>query len=125
MATVKPPYSQLTGSLSYVGLHQIEGGNPLLRDERMHDVQLFGMWKGFILQADFTRSLDSYASVKQLYPAENLQLLLHPININVSALSLYLIWSKPVKRWTPDVTVGMYRQWLELDGTKYNRPLFS
>ena len=32
MATVKPPYSQLTGSLSYVGLHQIEGGNPLLRD---------------------------------------------------------------------------------------------
>ena len=125
MATVKPPYSQLTGSLSYVGLHQIEGGNPLLRDERMHDVQLFGMWKGFMLQADFTCSLDSYASVKQLYPAENLQLLLHPININVSALSLYLIWSKPVKRWTPDVTVGMYRQWLELDGTKYNRPLFS
>ena len=125
MATVKPPYSRLTGSLSYVGLHQIEGGNPLLRDERMHDVQLFGMWKGFMLQADFTRSLDSYASVKQLYPAETLQLLLHPININVSALSLYLIWSKPIKRWTPDVTVGMYRQWLELDSTKYNRPLFS
>ena len=125
MATVKPPYSQLTGSLNYVGLHQIEGGNPLLRDERMHDVQVFGMWKGFMLQADFTRSLDSYASVRQIYPAENLQLLLHPININVSALNLYLIWSRPVKRWTPDVTFGMYRQWLELDGTKYNRPLFS
>ena len=125
MATVKPPYSQLTGSLSYVGLHQIEGGNPLLRDEKMHDVQLFGMWKGFMLQADFTRSLDSYASVRQLYPADDLQLLLHPININLSALRLYLIWSNPIQRWTPDLTVGMYRQWLELDGTKYNRPLFS
>ena len=125
MATVKPPYSQLTGSLSYVGLHQIEGGNPLLRDERMHDVQFFGMCKGFMLQADFTRSLDSYASVKQVYPAENLQLVLHPINIDISSFSIYLIWSKQIKRWTPDVTLGMYRQWLELEGTKYNRPLFS
>ena len=43
----------------------------------------------------------------------------------MSSLSLYLVWSKPIKQWTPDVTVGMYRQWLALDGTKYNRPLFS
>ncbi|MCH5239233.1 MAG: TonB-dependent receptor [Muribaculaceae bacterium] len=125
MATVKPPYSQLTGSLSYVGIHQIEGGNPMLRDERMHEVQLFGTWKGFMLQADFTRSMDAFASVKQLYPADNLQVLLHPININLSSFSLYLVWSKPVKRWTPDVTVGLNRQWLELDGTKYNKPMFS
>ena len=85
MATVKPPYSQLTGSLSYTGLHQIEGGNPGLRDERMHNIQLFGMWKGFMLQADYTRSFDTYAFVKQLYPAKNLQLLMHPVNIDVSA----------------------------------------
>lgn len=81
MATVKPPYSQLTGSLNYVGLHQIEGGNPSLHDERMHDIQLFGMWKGFMLQADYTRALDTYAYVKQLYPAYNLQLIMHPVNI--------------------------------------------
>lgn len=125
MATVKPPYSQLTGSLNYVGLHQIEGGNPALHDERMHDIQLFGMWKGFMLQADFTRALDTYAYVKQPYPAANLQLLMHPVNIDVSALSLYLVWSKPVRRWTPNVTVGMYRQWLQLDSKRYNKPIFS
>ena len=125
MSGVKPPYSQLTGSLNYVGLHQIEGGNPLLRDEIMHDLQLFGAWKDFMLQADFKRSLDAYASVKQIYPAHNLQLLLHPVNIDLSTFSLYLIWSKPVKRWTPDLTVGIYRQWLELDHIKHDRPLFS
>ncbi|MGM9850523.1 MAG: TonB-dependent receptor domain-containing protein [Muribaculaceae bacterium] len=125
MATVKPPYSQLTGSLYYTGLHEIEGGNPELRDEKMHDVQLFGMWKGFMLQADYTRSLDTYAFVKQIYPADNLQLLMHPVNINVSALSLYLVWSKPVRCWTPNITLGMYRQWLELESTDYNKPLFS
>ncbi len=125
IATVKPPYSQLTGSLSYTGLHEIEGGNPGMRDEKMHDLQLFGMWKGFMLQADHTRALDTYAFVKQLYPADNLQLLMHPVNIDVSALNLYLIWSQPIRRWTPNVTLGMYRQWLNLYGTSYNKPIFS
>lgn len=125
MATVKPSYSQLTGSLSYTGLHQIEGGNPALRDERMHDIQLFAMWKGFMLQADYTRLLDTYAFVKQVYPADNLQLLMHPVNIDVSALNLYLVWSRPIRRWTPNVTVGMYRQWLQLDNHRYDKPIFS
>ncbi len=125
MATVKPPYSQLTGSLSYVGMHEIEGGNPALRDERMHDIRLFGMWKGFLFQADFTRAVDTYAYVKHLYPAGSLQLLMHPVNIDVSALSLYLVWSRPVRRWTPNVMAGMYRQWLDLDGTEHNKPIFS
>lgn len=125
MATVRPPYSQLTGTLNYVGRHEIEGGNPALRDERMHDVQLFGMWKGLMLQADFTRSLDTYAFVKQPYPAPSLQLIMHPVNINVSALNLYLAWSKAVGRWTPNVTLGMYRQWLTISNNRYDKPLLS
>lgn len=125
MATAKPPYSQLTGSLSYVGKHEIEGGNPALKDERMHDIQLFALWKGFMMQADYTRSIDSYAFIKRIYPAESLQLLMQPVNIDVSAVDLYLVWSKPIKVWTPNITLGVHKQWLELDGTGYNRPIFS
>lgn len=124
MATVKPPYSQLTGTLYYTGLHEIEGGNPALHDERMHDIQLFGMWKGFMFQVDYTRSLETYAFVKQVYPADNLQLLMRPVNIDVSALKMYTVWSQPVRRWTPNVTVGMYRQWLQLDNNRYDKPVF-
>lgn len=125
LATVKPPYSQLTGSLNYVGMHQIEGGNPGLHDERMHDIRLFGLWRGFMLQADYTRALDTYAYVKQVYPASDLQLIMHPVNIDVSALSLYLVWNQPMRRWTPNVTVGMYRQWLKLADNRYDKPIFS
>ena len=125
LATVKPPYSQLTGSLNYVGMHQIEGGSPGLHDERMHDIRLFGLWRGFMLQADYTRALDTYAYVKQVYPASDLQLIMHPVNIDVSALSLYLVWNQPVRRWTPNVTVGMYRQWLKLADNRYDKPIFS
>ncbi|MDE5733947.1 MAG: outer membrane beta-barrel family protein, partial [Duncaniella sp.] len=125
MSRIKPPYSQLTGGLAYTGRHEIEGGNPALKDECMHDIQLFGMWKNFILQADFTRSLDTYAYVKRLYPAETLQLLMQPVNIDVSAVDLYLVWSKNIKAWTPNVTLGMHKQWLHLGSTRYNRPIFS
>lgn len=124
-ATVKPPYSQLTGSLTYVGLNQIEGGNPALRNEKMHDFQIFGMYKNLMFQADLTRSIDTYAYVKQLYPANNLQLLMHPINIDVTALSCFLVWSKPVRRWTPNITIGIYQQWLDIEQTKYDKPIVS
>lgn len=125
MSTVRPPYSRLTGALNYVGRHEIEGGNPALRDERLHDIQLFGSWRGFMFQADYIRSLDTYAYVKQLYRASDLQLLMHPVNIDLSALSLYLVWSGRAGCWTPEVTAGMYRQWLTVDATRHNRPIFS
>lgn len=125
MATVRHPYAHLTGSLSYVGMHEIEGGNPALKDERMHDIQIFGLWKGFMLQADYTRSIDSYAFVKRVYPAQTLQLLMQPVNINVSAVDLYLVWNQPIKAWNPNITIGMHKQWLKLDDMNYNRPIFS
>ncbi len=125
MSTEKPPYPQLTGSLNYVGIHEIEGGNPALRDGRMHNLQVFGMWRGFILQASFMRSIDTYAFVKELYPAPTLQLMMHPVNIDVSALNLFLVWSRPVGKWTPNFTVGVYRQWLEAGGGRHDRPIFS
>lgn len=124
-STVRPPYSQLTGSLEYVGRHEIEGGNPALRDERMHDLQLFGTWHGFILQADWRRSLDSYGFVKRPYDAPTLQLMLQPVNMNVTLLGIFLSWSHTIKKWTPSITTGMQRQWLHLGNSSYNGQLFS
>ena len=125
MATVKPPYSHMSGSLNYVGMHEIEGGNPALRDEHMHNIQLFGMWNGFMLQANYTRSIDTYAFVKRIYPAPTLQLLMQPINIDVSAMDIYIVWNKNIGIWSPNITGGIHRQWLKLNDTSYNRPILS
>lgn len=124
-STVKPPYSQLTGSLNYVGRHEVEGGNTGLRDERLHNICLSGTLYDFMFQADFSRSTDTYAFVKQPCPQQDLMLVLHPVNIDVSALSIYLMWNKTVKCWKPGVTLGMYRQWLTMEGTRYAKPIFS
>lgn len=124
-ATLRPPYSQLTGSLEYVGRHEIEGGNAALRDERMHSVQLFGSWHGLMLQSAFTRSLDTYGFVKRLIDAPSLQLILQPVNMDVSALDIYLTWSRRVRAWTPAVTLGTYRQWLQAGGTRQDGGNFA
>lgn len=44
---------------------------------------------------------------------------------DVSSVSLYLIWSRAVKFWTPNVAAGIYKQWLDIDGTCYNKPIMS
>lgn len=123
LLTVKPPYSGLTGTLNYTGRHEIEGGNPGLRNDLMHDFRLTGMWSSFIFQANLTRSIDTYAYVKSIYPAPTLQLLMRPININVTALDLFVVWNKEIKCWRPSVTVALHRQWLDIDAVKYERPL--
>lgn len=125
MSAVRPPYAQLSGSLYYVGQHLIEGGNPGLRDERRHDVQLFGTWKDVILQAAFVRSLDTYAFIRQVHPAPSLQLLMRPVNIDVSSFSMYLVWRRQIRRWTPSLTAGLYKQWLVTAGNDCGRPICS
>lgn len=125
MSTIRPPYSQLTGSLTYTGRYETEGGNPALRDERSHSGVLSASWRDFIFQTVFTRALDTYAYVKRQYPFGSGRLLMNPVNIDVSAMNLYVVWSKNMGVWSPNYTLGMYRQWLKLDGATHNRPICS
>lgn len=123
--TELPPYSSLTDGLSYTGLHEIEGGNPALRDGHSHQLQLFGMWGDFMMQATFRRSLDTYGFIKRVYPADNLQLIFQPVNFDVSAAWVYFIWQKRIGRWQPNLTAGVNPQWLKLDGESYNKPVWA
>lgn len=123
--TELPPYSQLTDGLNYTGRHEIEGGNPALRDGRCHQLQLAGTWGDFMLQATFRRSIDSYGFIKRVYPSDDLQLLFQPINFNVSEAWLYLVWQKRVGFWSTDVTLWYNPQWMKLDGNRYDKPLYG
>lgn len=125
MATIKPPYSQMTGSLKYTGRHEIEGGNPALQDEHRHNVELFGSWRDFMIQAGWSRSIDSYGFVKSVYPAPSLQLLMRPVNLDFSDLNLYLVWQKKIRMWNPSFTAGVSKQWLTYEGEKYDKPIFA
>lgn len=125
MSTIRPPYSQLTGSLTYTGRYETEGGNPALRDERSHCGVLSASRGDFIFQSVFTRALDTYAYVKRQYPAGSGRLMMNPVNIDVSALNLFVVWNRNIGVWSPNYTLGMYQQWLRLDGIRHDRPIYS
>ena len=96
----------------------------MLRDEKRHDVQLFGQWNDFLFQVDCIRSLDSYAFVKQLYPANSLQLLMSPMNVDVTELSAFLVWSRAIGAWMPNATFGVVKPWMKLGSDRYDQPQF-
>lgn len=59
MATVVAPDSHPTESPDQTDKHETEGGNSTLHGERIHNVQLDGMWKEALVQKDFTRPFDA------------------------------------------------------------------
>ena len=123
--TELPPYSSLSDGLSYTGIHEIEGGNPALRDGRSHQLQLLGMMGDFMMQATFRRSFDTYGFIKRIYPADNLQLIFQPVNFNVSAAWVYFVWQRRIGCWQPVLTLGVNPQWLEVEGEKYDKPVYA
>lgn len=123
--TELPPYSSLSNGLSYTGIHEIEGGNPALRDGRSHQLQLLGMMGDFMMQATFRRSFDTYGFIKRIYPADNLQLIFQPVNFNVSAAWVYFVWQRRIGCWQPVLTLGVNPQWLEVGGEKYDKPVYA
>ncbi|WP_289752467.1 outer membrane beta-barrel family protein [uncultured Duncaniella sp.] len=123
--TELPPYSSLSDGLSYTGVHEIEGGNPALRDGRSHQLQLLGMMGDFMMQATFRRSFDTYGFIKRIYPADNLQLIFQPVNFNVSAAWVYFVWQRRIGCWQPVLTLGVNPQWLEVEGEKYDKPVYA
>lgn len=124
-AVVKPSYAQLSGSLSYTGLHEIEGGNTNLRDERRHSFQITGQWNDFMMQGSFQRCTDTYAFVCRPYPAPTLQLLMQPVNADATETDIYFIWQKRLNCWMPNITTGIYKPWMRIGDETYNRPIFS
>ena len=78
-----------------------------------------------MLQTVYSRSLDSYGFVKSVYSAPTLQLLMRPVNLDISDLNIYLVWEKKIRAWTSSFTVGMTKQWLAYERQKYNKPIFA
>ena len=49
---------------------------------------------------------------------------MQPVNIDVSALDMYLVWNRPIAHWTPSVTLGMHKQWLNMEATDTTAPSY-
>lgn len=125
--TRRPTYRQLSNNITYLDRFTLQQGNPLLKPCTIHDASFIGTWR-------FLRLLVSYQQQRNaiMYwgiPVEdnNSVTMLTYINYhNLPSLNLFLSASPRVGLWSPNLSIGMQKQWMTVENNganiKLNRP---
>ena len=50
---------------------------------------------------------------------------MQPVNMDVTSIDAYLVWNRQIGCWSPGITAGVHKQWLEITTTRYGRPILS
>ncbi|MDE6769625.1 MAG: TonB-dependent receptor, partial [Muribaculaceae bacterium] len=65
--TQRPNYSDLDGTIDYVNRFTLESGNPYLKPEKIHTVELMGAWRQFFGQINYTYKKDPIMNTTHPY----------------------------------------------------------
>jgi hypothetical protein len=126
--TYRPSYQQLSNFVDYGNRYLLQSGNPLLRDEYIHDITLTGLWR-------WLRASIGYNDRRHviLYWAE-------PVNHNSSvtkvtyrnfptlkSFSAMIDLSPKLGIWSPELSAEIRKQWLSVCSSDvlyhYNKPV--
>ncbi|MDR0431524.1 MAG: TonB-dependent receptor [Tannerellaceae bacterium] len=114
--TKRPTFSQLRSNLEYVNRYTYQSGNPLLKPSITHDITLMMMYKWIHLNL-------SYQSVNNpiIYTARQYQenpeiTLVTYDNFNkINLMTAVVTLAPKIGIWNPQLTLGAYKQWFEVD----------
>lgn len=126
----RPTYQQLSNNVTYGNRFLLQSGNPFLRHEYIHDLSLTGVWKflQFAISYNDRRDAVIYWAEQQ---AENTAVTrLTQTNIpTLKSIMAQVAIAPKFGFWSPELSVGMQKQWLTLhtDVRTYqmNKPIFQ
>ena len=120
--TQRPTYGQLSNNVTYVDRFTMQRGNPLLEPCTIHDVSFAATWR-------FLQFLASYQQWrKEIINWGN------PVGNGSSMMLTYLNYhnrptfhaslsvSPVIGIWRPNLNIGVKKQWVTIDGIKFNKP---
>lgn len=112
----RPAYSALDGTIDYINRFTFEGGNPYLKPERIHNVQLSGAWSCFFGQLSYTRKKDPVLNTTVPYGNDGEVKLITKENFpQIQQLEAFAGGQFRVGIWLPKVNAGIIKQWLSID----------
>lgn len=126
----RPTYQQLSNNVTYGNRFLLQSGNPFLRHEYIHDLSLTGVWKflQFAISYNDRRDAVIYWAEQQ---AENTAVT-RVTQTNIPTLKSIMAQVAIAPKfgfWSPELSVGMQKQWLTLhtDVRTYqmNKPIFQ
>lgn len=114
--TQRPGYHSLDGTIDYINRFTFEGGNPYLKPERIHNVQLQGAWGQFFGQVSYSYRKDPILNTTVPYGGDGEIKLITKENFpKIHQLEAFLGGQFRLGLWQPKVNVGIIKQFLTID----------
>lgn len=114
--TQRPGYSDLDGTVDYINRFTLEGGNPFLKPEKIHSMEIMGAWKQFFGQITYTYKKDPIMNTTLPYSNDTEVKLITMDNFpKIQGLQAFVGGQFKVGIWQPKVNVGIMKQWLSID----------
>jgi len=130
----RPDYQLLRSRVDYVNRYTFESGNPFLQPALTHTIALKAAHKWLLFYADWNHLSDAIIQHSETYAEDDPTLaLMKPENAPAyKAVNVMLNASPTIGCWSPQIGLGMYKQWytVEKPGAagetlSLNKPSFS
>ncbi|MDE5877098.1 MAG: TonB-dependent receptor [Muribaculaceae bacterium] len=122
--TQRPGYSDLDGTIGYINRLTLESGNPYLKPEKSHSLELTGAWRQFFGQLSYTYKKDPIMNTTRSYGEDGVIKLITLENFpKIQNLQAFIGAQFQLGIWQPRVNVGIMKQWLTIDTAEGRKSL--
>lgn len=122
--TQRPGYADLDGTVDYINRFTLEGGNPFLKQEKIHSLELMGAWRQFFGQVTYTYKKDPIMNTTIPYGNDaEIKLITKDNFPKIQKLQVFVGGQFKVKIWQPKVNIGIMKQWLTIDYSNGHKSL--
>lgn len=114
--TKRPTYRQLSSNVSYINHFSLQSGNPNLKSEHIHDISLMGVWKFVQFVCSWQDNRDAIIFWDEAVPSSSSITQLQYKNLtSLKSISTMVSVAPNIGIWSPQFTLGLRKQWLDLD----------
>jgi hypothetical protein len=126
--TTRPTYRALSNNVIYLNRFSLQSGNSTLISETVHNLAFTGLWRGIQLQVSYNNRKDAIIT-KIMKFQEDISMIKPQNEESLKSLSAMLAYTHQIGCWTPKLSVGVYKQWFQLEtgqgSISFNSPVVS
>ena len=126
--TTRPTYRALSNNVIYLNRFSLQSGNSALIPETVHNLTFIGLWRGIQLQVSYKNRKDAIIT-KIMKFQEDISMIKPQNEESLKSLSVMLAYTHRIGCWTPKLSVGVYKQWFQLEtgqgSISFNSPVVS
>lgn len=114
--TVRPAYNELSNNVLYFNRFTLKKGNPALKPTLVHDLSLTGTWRFMQAMVGLYHQKDAiFIWSNPLEETPEITMVGFRNFDKIPTLNVMLAASPTIGCWSPTMSVGMKKQWLEVD----------